>query len=119
MKKFKRFFASALAVVALGGAVSFASCGKKEEAPCEHAWLAWEELLPAGCASNGIEIRYCAGDPTHFEEREILAKGHSVEEWFLKEDGHSGFCKDCGKETEIEAHSFKNGVCSLCGEAEN
>ena len=107
-----------LAAFAFACAVSFASCGEKKETPCEHAWLAWEELLPAGCVSDGIEIRYCAADATHFEERAIPAKGHCVEEWFVKEDGHSGFCKDCGKETAIEAHSFKNGVCEFCKEEE-
>ena len=111
------WLASLLCVsVALCGACSTTE-GEQSELPHDHVWLPWEELIPATCTTAGREIRYCAGDETHFEEREIESKGHSVEEWFPVEGGHRGFCDECFNETEVQEHTFENGVCSLCGMA--
>jgi hypothetical protein len=114
-KMIKRKKALILAVLSGLCAVGFTAC-KEKEIPHDHVWLGWEEVLPASCTSAGLEMRYCAGDETHYEEREIPATGHHPKQWFASENGHVGFCDDCGQETAEEEHEFKNGVCVQCGE---
>lgn len=105
-----------LAAVIGACAMGFAACGEKE-IPHEHVWLPWEEILPPSCTLVGREIRYCAGDETCFEEREIPATGHDFE-WFVLENGHEGFCGNCGIETGAQAHTYENGACEFCGAKE-
>ena len=112
MKKRK---AIVLAVALSLCACLFTACGE-EEIPHEHVWKAWEELVPATCTKGGIDIRYCAGDDTHFEQRDTESKGHTIVEWFVENGGHIGFCEECFMDTEWEAHSFVNGACEVCGE---
>ena len=115
MKKRKR--AIALAAVLAVCLCGFSACGK-EELPHECVWLPWQETIAPSCEKKGLETRYCADDPTHFEEREVDELGHTIEEWFSMEGGHTGFCGECGKDTAWEAHDFKNGKCTVCGERE-
>jgi hypothetical protein len=104
-------------ILATVSAVCFTSCGE-QEIPHECVWLPWQETIAPSCEEKGLETRYCADDPTHFEEREVDELGHSIEEWFSLDGGHTGFCGECGKDTAWEAHDFKNGKCAVCGERE-
>ena len=106
-----------LAALAAACSLGISACDE-QELPHECVWGAWETLVAPSCETDGVEIRYCADDATHFEEREISSVGHTIEEWFAVEDGHVGFCGECGKDTDVEDHDFKNGKCTLCGETQ-
>lgn len=46
-----------------------------------HDWSEWEEIKPADCVENGLEVRVCANDPEHIDRRYTNPLGHSWGEW--------------------------------------
>ena len=76
----KKLLSLILAVICLFGATA---CGDEgnDSGKHEHNWGEWGVVTPATCETEGLEKRYCADDPSHYEERTISEKGHAWGEW--------------------------------------
>ena len=97
----------------------------------DHAWGVWVTLVPATCTTKGAEMRICANDPSHVENRYIDELGHDYKAVITPptctEQGYTTYtCSRCGDSyisdyTNALGHTggtatcHSKAVCDRCG----
>ena len=79
------------------------NCTATEGTALPHTWIDATCTTPKVCTSCGL--------------KDGKSLGHSIASYIHTADNHIGTCSTCG-ETIMEAHVFEDGVCIICGRAE-
>jgi hypothetical protein len=74
--------------------------------PDAHVWGAWTATVTPTCTVDGVEIRYCECDASHFENRIVYASGHTWGEWVTV------------SEATVNENGLERRACLVCGETE-
>ncbi len=123
MKKRNLLVSILVILLSLSSVLGLVSCTQEE--PHSHEWGEWTVETAATCGAEGKEVRVCATDATHKEERAIAATGAHVwsEDWAGNAEGHFNPCTGCNapKEGKVYPHTsnapateLKAELCSLC-----
>ncbi len=97
------------------------ACGATETRAIEatgHSFGGWTTVTPVSCETDGEEQRSCACGAT--ETRTVGATGHSYATEWSTNGTHHWYAATCGHDGKdgYGAHSFVDGVCSVCDEAQ-
>ena len=97
----------------------------KDEAidPIGHKWDDGVVTTPATCGDPGVKTFTCQNDSSHTKTEVIDPTGNHKNGTYTKIDGndkqHKVSCSVCGKEDELENHSWDNGTVTTpatCGQ---
>lgn len=94
-------------------------CSETETQPIPaagHSWGEWTVTTQPDCETEGERTRACSAC-LQTESESIDAVGHSWGTWANEGDIHTRTCENCGT-ADRQAHTFQNGLCSVCGEPE-
>ena len=85
--------------------------GKGNEA---HSYYTTSTVAPT-CTGKGYTAHVCAQCGDTWKDNFIDPLGHRFGDWEAKDDTlHIRTCSVCGEET-VDAHSFVDGACTVCG----
>ncbi len=84
--------------------------------PTGHIVDSWTTVTAATCTEEGSRTGVCMVCGETVTET-IEATGHTYEGAGYQSDanGHWQICTVCGESGEVEAHTYENGVCTVCG----
>ncbi|MCH5197881.1 MAG: hypothetical protein J1E34_03145, partial [Oscillospiraceae bacterium] len=80
-----------------------------------HVWNEWTVTTPATCTEDGIQIRFCTADSSHYETKIVAASGHRWSKWVTVTEATSASdglerrtCLSCDEVEERVVHSVGN-----------
>ncbi|MCD8054101.1 MAG: leucine-rich repeat protein, partial [Lachnospiraceae bacterium] len=83
--------------------------------PTGHTVETWTIETEATCTEEGSQTGTCTVCGETVTET-IEATGHVYEESYQSDaSGHWQVCTVCEEDSEVEAHTYENGVCTVCG----
>jgi hypothetical protein len=90
MKKFVKL--TVVSIFALMLITVIAGCGGK----CNFG--EWVRIVEPGCLTQGIQVRVCLNDGSHYEMEYINALGHNMGDWAEDNGSDKRVCLRCGHE---------------------
>ena len=114
----KLLLAITLGIVATFAAALAVGCSKTNNADDtpKHNYGEWVIDREATCQEAGRKYHVCQDEGCNNMEWELIPKTtHKYDIINRTNAGHSFTCSVCKTTTEIEAHNFKNGICTGCG----
>lgn len=82
-----------------------------------HTYSSWVVTTPATETTEGEQQRSCV-ECGYTQKQSIPVLGHThswSDTWSSDESGHWYACSGCDERSEEAAHTYKDGVCEICG----